>query len=112
LISLRNGSYWWAVEAVIGVFSGGLAVFLIVPLLLRGSWFGLLVALIYWGVGRVINPLLYLFPQNWLGSERDGVSILLYGIHIFWWLVMLVGIVGFFFLRRSSRLSLTPNQRA
>jgi hypothetical protein len=70
LISLRNGSYWWAVEAVIGVFSGGLAVFLIVPLLLRGSWLGFLVALIYWGVGRVINPLLYLFPRHWLGSNE------------------------------------------
>ena len=75
----------------------GAGCLLIVPLLLRGSWYGLLVALIYWGVGRVINPLLYLFPQYWLGSERDGASILLYSVHIFWWLVMLVGIVGFLF---------------
>jgi hypothetical protein len=97
---------------MIGAFSGGLAVFLMMPLLLKGSWFGLSVALIYWGVGNVINPLLYLFPQDWLGSQREGPSILLYAIHIFWWLVMLVGIVGFFITRRSSRLALTPNPRA
>ena len=77
-MSIRSGSYWWAIHDVIGVFFGAFAIFVMVPLLLRGSWLGFFVALLYWGIGYILNPFWYLFPQEWQGSEREGPMVLLY----------------------------------
>jgi len=102
LISGRTGSYWWAIQDIIRVFSAGFAVFLIFPLLLRGYWSGLFVALLYWVIGYFFNPLWFVFPQEWQVSEGEGASGFLYVINIFWSLAMLFGIVALFIMRRSS----------
>ena len=102
-MAIRSGSYWWAVHAIVGVFSGAVAIFVMVPFLLRGYWLGLFIALLYWVVGYILNPFWYLFPQEWQGSERAGPTGFLYAINIFWSLAMLVGIVAFFYTRRSSK---------
>ena len=100
-MSVRSGSYWWAVHDIIGMFGGGFAVFVMAPLLLKGYWSGLFIALLYWGIGYILNPFWYLFPQEWQGSEREGPTVFLYAINIFWSLVTLLGIVAFFNARRS-----------
>jgi len=46
-MSIRNGSFWWTVHAIIGVFGGAVAVFVMVPFLFRGHWFGLFIAFLY-----------------------------------------------------------------
>jgi hypothetical protein len=112
LISARTGSYWWAIQDIIRVFSAGFAVFVMAPLLLRGYWSGLFVALLYWFIGYFFNPFWYVFPQEWQVSEREGATGFLYVINIFWSLAMLVGIVALFNTRRSSIKTLTPSQRA
>jgi hypothetical protein len=112
-MSVRSGSYWWAVHAIFGVFGGAVAIFVMVPFLLRGHWLGLLIAFLYWVIGYVLNPFWYLFPQEWQGSEREGPTVFLYVINILWWLIILIGTVAFYFTRRSAKyLALTPNQRA
>jgi hypothetical protein len=98
---------------IFGVFGGAVAIFVMVPFLLRGHWLGLLIAFLYWVIGYVLNPFWYLFPQEWQGSEREGPTVFLYVINILWWLIILIGTVAFYFTRRSAKyLALTPNQRA
>jgi hypothetical protein len=99
-MSLRAGSYLWAIHGIILVFSAGVSVFLMIPLLLRGYWSGLFVGLLYWLFGNYVNPFWYVFPQEWQVS-KEGPSGFLYVINIFWSLAMLVGIVALFIRRRS-----------
>ena len=105
LMSIRSGSVGWSLHAIAGVFGGAVAVFLMIPFLLRGHWFGLFIALLYWVIGYTLNPFWYLFPQEWQGSEREGPTVFLYVINILWWLIMLIGIVTFYFIRRHRRSS-------
>lgn len=105
LMSVRSGSFWWAAHTVVGVFGGAVAIFVMVPFLLKGHWLGLLIAVLYWVIGYVLNPFWYLFPQAWQGSEREGPTVFLYVINILWSLIMLIGILAFYFTRRSGQIS-------
>jgi hypothetical protein len=78
------------------------------PLLLRGRWLGFFLALLYWAFGNIVNPLWYVFPHKWQ-STPDGPTILLWVINISWSVVVLIGIIGFFYSRRSTpSLTLQP----
>ncbi len=111
-MSLRAGSYWWAIHGITLVFSAGFAVFLMIPPLLRGYWSGLFIAILYWLFGNYVNPFWYVFPQEWQASEREGATAFLYAINIFWSFVMLLGIVSLFVTRRASHRRLNAKQRA
>jgi hypothetical protein len=108
-MSVSTGSYWWAIHGIILVFSAGFAVFLLIPLLLRGYWSGLFIAILYWLFGNYVNPFWYMFPQEWQASERDGASGFLYVINILWSLAMLFGILALFITKRPSTKTLTPS---
>ena len=77
-MSIRSGSIGGPSTMSSVCFSVLFAIFVMVRLLLRGSWLGFFVALLYWGIGYILNPFWYLFPQEWQGSEREGPMVLLY----------------------------------
>jgi hypothetical protein len=111
-ISVRTGSYWWAIQDIIYVFSAGFAVFLMIPFLLRGYWSGLFIALLDWVIGYFFKPVLVRVSAEWQVSEREAASGFLYVINIFWSLAMLFGILALFITKRSSTTTFTPNQPA
>ena len=104
---IRGGSYWWALHHMVRILVAGFGIVLMVPLLLKGHWMGLVIFLLYWAFGNFMNPLWYFFPGNWLVSPQGGPSILLWTINIFWSLVMALGIIAFFCSRRSLGLTLS-----
>ena len=99
----RVGSYGWALHHIIMVAVAGLAILFIGPLLLKGRWTGFCLAMLYWALGNIVNPFWYVFPHRWQ-ARADGPTIFLLVINITWSLMVLTGIIGFFYSRRS-----TPN---
>jgi hypothetical protein len=104
----RRGSYLWALHHSIMVPVAGLAILFMGPLLLKGRLTGFCLALVYWPLGNVVNPFWYIFPHRWQATV-DGPTIFLWVINIAWSLIVLLGIIGFFFSRRSTpNLTLQP----
>jgi len=103
----QSGSYWWLVHHLVLVPTSAFAVFFMVPLLLKGRWLGFLIFLLYLAFGHFVNPFWYLFPVAWFGTENEGPTVFSYGINILWSVVMLLGIIAFFYSRRllGSRLA-------
>ena len=99
----RIGSYRWSLHHIIMVAVAGLAILFIGPLLLKGRWTGFCLAMLYWALGNIVNPFWYVFPHRWQ-ARADGPTIFLLVINITWSLMVLTGIIGFFYSRRS-----TPN---
>jgi len=99
----RMGSNGWALHHAIMVPVAGLAILFMAPLMLRGQWVGFFLGLLYWGLGNTVNPFWYLFPHGWQATT-NGPTIFLWSINIFWSLLVLTGIIGLFYSRRS-----TPN---
>jgi hypothetical protein len=50
------GSYLWALHHGIMVPVAGLAILFMGPLLLKGRWTGICLAILYWALGNIVNP--------------------------------------------------------
>ena len=54
----------WMVLAPLLIVVAAVSVFLLIPLLWRGAWAGLAIALLYWAWGYATNPLWFVVPSS------------------------------------------------
>jgi len=76
-------------------------VFVLIPLLWRGAWAGLVMGLLYWAWGYATNPLWFVIPSSRLASSSKGPTVLLSLVSVAWIATSLIILVAFFLARRS-----------
>jgi hypothetical protein len=98
------GSSFMGIYTTLQVPVAAIGVFILIPLLLKGHWGGLLLGLLYWIMGYLINPLWFIVPfQYQVSAERKATSVLLF-INYFWGALTLLIIVSFYIHRRSLKI--------
>jgi hypothetical protein len=90
-----------AAVASLQIAVAALGVFILIPLLWRGAWSGLIAGLLYWAWGYTTNPLQFMFPESDLTSSGEGPTGLLSAISVVWMAATLALLIAFFFARRS-----------
>ena len=97
------GSNFTAIYTILQIPVAAVGVFILIPLLFKGHWTGLLLGLFYWVMGYLTNPLWFIVPfQYQVTAERKATSVLLF-INYFWAALTLIIIVAFYLHRRSLR---------
>jgi hypothetical protein len=99
--AIREPLTLWSLVAPLQIAVAALGVFLLIPLLWRGTWAGLVAGLVYWGWGYATNPLQFVIPHSYLVSSGEGPTPLLWAVSFAWMVATLAVLVAFFFVRRS-----------
>jgi len=99
------GSSFMGIYSALQIPIAAIGVFVLIPLLLKGHWGGLLLGIVYWTMGNITNPLWFMVPFEYqVTAERKATSVLLF-INYFWAALTLLIIVSFYFHRRYLRKS-------
>ncbi|MCP4372809.1 MAG: hypothetical protein GY797_32595 [Deltaproteobacteria bacterium] len=97
----------WSIYSIIQVPVASLGIFIMIPLLLKGSLWGIILGVVHWGLGYFLNPLWYIFPSDIQLNPTGGSSGMLVGINIFYSAFTLLILVLFYLQRRAqSKLKL------
>jgi len=91
----------WMVLAPLQIAVAAVGVFVLIPLLWRGTWAGLVMGLLYWAWGYATNPLWLVIPSSRLASSSKGPTVLLSLVSVAWIATSLMILVAFFLARRS-----------
>jgi len=91
----------WTILAPLQICVAAVGVFMVIPLLWRGTWAGLIAGLLYWSWGYPANPLWFVVPSSYFVSPNGGPTALLWVINLSWAATTLVLTIGFFLARRS-----------
>jgi hypothetical protein len=105
------GFSFMGIYTILRIPVAAIGALILIPLLLKGHWVGLLLGLLYWGMGYLTNPFWFIVPFHYqITAERKAMPALLF-INYFWAALTLLIIVSFYFHRRSlKKLRMAPNQ--
>ena len=92
----------WTIYTILQIPIAAIGIFVLIPLLLKGNIWGLILGIVHSGLGYIINPLWYIFPRDLQVSPNGGVTNVLIGINIFYSVFTLLVIVLFYFNRRTQ----------
>jgi hypothetical protein len=70
--------------AILQIPVASICVFVLIPLLLKGHWGGLLLGILYWGMGGLVNPFWYIVPDQYQVTPEKTATPLLLFINGFW----------------------------
>ena len=93
--------------SIIQVPIAALGIFIMIPLLLKGNLWGIILGVVHWGLGYPLNPLWYIFPRDMQLNPTGGPSDMLVGINIFYGAFTLLILVLFYLKRRSQSKSIS-----
>ena len=99
--SLSYGFDWFFLYGLFKIPVAAIGVFVLIPMLINGRISGLILGIIYWVMGYLINPLWFLVPKTMQIGPDGRASSLLILINIFYSLVSLLILFAFFLYRRS-----------
>ncbi len=96
----------WSFYSIIQVPVAALGIFIMIPLLLKGNLWGIILGVVHWGLGYPLNPLWYIFPRDLQINPTGGPSGMLVGINIFYGGSSLLILVLFYLQRRVQSKSI------
>ena len=94
---------FFAVYSVFQIPVSAIGIFIIIPLLFKGSIWGLLAGIVYWVMGNLINPFWFVIPYEKQITATGKVTTLLACANYIWAGISLVTIVSFYFHRRYMK---------
>ena len=97
------GFSFMGLYSILQIPVAAIGAFILIPLLLKGHWGGLLLGILYWIMGYITNPFWFIVPYHYqVTPDRKVTSVLLF-INYFWAALTIIIIVTFYFYRRSLR---------
>ena len=90
----------WTVLAPLQLCVAAVGVFVVIPLLWRGTWSGLIAGLLYWSWGYPTNPLSFVVSSSYVTSPNGEPTAFLWAMTLAWAATTLVLTIGFFLARR------------
>ncbi|MCP3930770.1 MAG: hypothetical protein GY705_16910 [Bacteroidetes bacterium] len=91
------------IYALIQIPFASVGVFVLIPLILKGYKSGLILGVLYWLMGYLINPLWYAFPKSMQSTANGEATLLLVVINTIWSIFSISVITIYYFNRRSLR---------
>jgi hypothetical protein len=89
---------------IYGIFQIPLATLgalILIPLISRGNFWGLIVGIAYWIMGNLINPFWFIIPDNMQISPDGKATLLLHIANFTWSILALIILTSFYFLRKK-----------
>lgn len=109
---LNDGYIFWFVYDLFKVPIAAIGIFIIIPLLLKGNIWGLVLGVLHWVMGYPTNPLWFVVPHDMQVGPDGKATVILSAMNISYGIVTFVILVAFYFYRRSIKLEQAHNHAA
>ncbi len=109
---LNDGQILWFIYDIFKVPIAAVGIFIIIPLLLKGNVWGLVLGICHWLMGYPTNPLWFVVPYEIQVGIDGKATAILRVINYSYSIVTFIILIAFYFYRRSIKKHQTHNQAA
>jgi len=105
----RDGETLWFIYDIFQIPIAAIGIFLLIPLLLKGHVWGLVLGLLYLVMGYYSNPLWFVVPYEMQVRPDGQVTTILEIINYSYSIATLAILLAFYFYRRSLKIKHVQN---